>query len=112
MKISLFIIICLFISASLLSGQTRISIYAGYGFSQFDDDIFASDQIDQTGYLPAGASIEFGRDMYTFGIEGNYSVLPFTFDLRGCWLGLDSYPARGDYITPLCGLYEWSMYNQ
>jgi hypothetical protein len=38
--------------------------------------------MDQTGYLPAGVSVEFGRDMFTFGFEANYSVLPFTFEIN------------------------------
>lgn len=81
MKKILIISVALLIT-SLSFGQTRISIYAGYGISQFDDLIFSNDNMEQTGYVPAGLSVEFGRDMFTFGFEGNYSVMPFKFDLN------------------------------
>lgn len=76
---NLLILLALLFVTILSYGQTRISLFAGYGLSQFDDDIFSQTNLDQTGYLPVGANIEFGRNMFTFGVEVNYSVLPFSF---------------------------------
>ena len=80
-RMLLIFVTSLFIAVNV-NGQTRVSIYAGYGISQFDDGEFEGDQIDQTGYFPAGACVEFGMSKFTFGIEGNYSILPFNFDLN------------------------------
>lgn len=79
---NLLILSAILIVTAVSYGQTRISLFAGYGFSQFDDQVFADDMLDQTGYLPVGANVEFGRSMFTFGAEVNYSVLPFSFDLE------------------------------
>jgi hypothetical protein len=81
MKRGLIITALVLFSATMIQGQFRISMYAGYGLSQFDDELFTEDVLDQTTYLPVGASVEYGLEMFTFGIEANYSVLPFTFDM-------------------------------
>ena len=67
---------------NIVNGQVRASLYAGYGFSQFDDLEFAGGTAGQTGYVPAGVNIEYGGNMFAVGIEATYSFMPFIFDLE------------------------------
>jgi len=71
----------LLLSSSYSIAQTQISIFAGYGMSSFEDDLFDGTEFDQSGYIPVGATIQFGRGMFKFGGEISYSVVPFTFEM-------------------------------
>jgi opacity protein-like surface antigen len=87
MKKTFLIFAATLVSLNNCYSQTRVSFYAGYGFSQYDDTIFEGESISQTGYFPAGVNIEFGTGMFTFGVEANYSVMPFNFDFERESLG-------------------------
>ena len=71
----------LLLLSSYSIAQTQISVFAGYGMSSFEDDLFDGSEFDQSGYIPVGATIQFGRGMFKFGGEISYSVLPFTFEM-------------------------------
>ena len=82
------ILIAFFISSSLFA-QGSIGIFAGYGQSSFDEDLFGDDsKIEQAGYVPVGIQAGFNLNSVSFGsiflgAEFNYAALPFTFDMNG-----------------------------
>jgi len=86
-KIISIIIISLFFTISLYA-QGSISIFAGYGQSSFQEDLFGDDsKIEQAGYVPVGIQAGYNLSNMTFGTiflgaEFNYAVIPFTFELN------------------------------
>jgi opacity protein-like surface antigen len=83
------ILLSLILFSITINAQGSISIFAGYGQSSFDEDLFGDDsKIEQAGYVPVGLqggfninNLEFGSIF--LGAEFNYAVLPFTFDMSG-----------------------------
>lgn len=60
---------------TIITGQ--LAIFSGYGQSNFD-----MDGVDQAGYIPLGAALYFGEDVFYFGAEINYSAYAFTFESK------------------------------
>ena len=84
MKKIFFLSILLFVISSVLVAQPSLNIFAGYGMSAFDTDLFGEgSEIEQAGYLPVGAQILYGFGKIDVGAEFHYAVVPYTFELSG-----------------------------
>ena len=87
MKRILFVLILLLTTISIYA-QASIALFAGYGQSQFGDNLFEEGiDYDQAGYLPIGlqAGYNFGVlpiGSIFIGAEINHAIMPFTFEYR------------------------------
>ncbi len=105
-KIKLLLVLFL-ISFSV--SYSQISIFAGYGQSQFGKDFYGEGvNFDDAAYIPVGASYQFGVGLFKIGVEVNYSAVPYTYNIQ--YLGVDaadltiSQLAFGGYLK-----YRFSM---
>jgi len=87
-RIATVIIVTLWFTISL-QAQASIGVFAGYGQSSFEEDLFGDgSKLDQAGYIPIGIQIGYNLPNLDFGTiflgaEVNYAVSPFTFEMKG-----------------------------
>ncbi len=85
---SLKILLVLFLVSFSVS-QAQISVFAGYGQSQFGKDFYGEGiDFDEASYIPVGAAYQFGVGLFKLGVEVNYSAVPFTYSIE--YLGVEA----------------------
>lgn len=86
MKKSTLLLLVILFTAFTLHAQSSLSIFGGYGKSNFDlgsgDETSESVEISQAAFIPAGVQLLFGGPIQ-LGAELSYSVVPFTFESKG-----------------------------